>query len=62
MKRTITERYEMYIAGNLYMMFDEETAIMRFVNRMHKVNLFTDIEIIRVKTITERSPFETSYL
>lgn len=62
MKTTITERYEMYIDGKLYMMFEEEKAILRFVNRMHKVGLFTDIEVMKVRTTIERTPFEADYI
>ena len=62
MKTTVNERYEMYIDDKLYMMFEEERAILRFVNRMHKVGLFTDIKIMKVKVTIERTTFEADYL
>ena len=62
MQTTVNERYEMYISGHLYMLFDEETAILRFVNRMHKVKKYMDIEIMKVRTTIEREPYTADYL
>lgn len=54
--------YQLYIHGVIHMCFDNENAILRFVNRMHKVGMFTEIAIykITIRTTTER--FTADYL
>lgn len=54
--------YQLYTYDVLHMCFDNENAILRFVNRMHKVGLFTEIKIYKITTTTTRELFTADYL
>lgn len=57
-----TVMYQLYTYDVLHMCFDNENAILRFVNRMHKVGLFTEIKIYKITTTTTRELFTADYL
>lgn len=57
-----TTIYQLYIHDVIHMCFDNENAILRFVNRMHKVGMFTEITIYKVSTVTTCELFTADYL